>query len=246
MVARDVSTKYSRRGRTEYDRIAGYIRDFAAVKPGNYMVFFPSYKMMEDVAEAFKDIFGEGLEILSSGLDYKEDEETGSIRRPENTVSYEAGKTYLLTQFSGMNEIEKEQFLGSFDRTNPGTLIGFCVMGGIFGEGIDLRAERLIGAVIVGTGLPQVCNERELFRNYFDEKNGSGFEYAYLYNGMNKVLQSAGRVIRTADDKGAILLLDERFGTEQYRRLFPQEWYPFEYTDPVSMTGMLKKFWETI
>ena len=248
MVARDVSTKYSRRGRAEYDRIAGYIRDFAAARPGNYMVFFPSYKMMEDVAEAFKEIFGEGLEILSAGhaANYEEDEETGSIRRPENTVSYEAGKTYLLTQFSGMNEIEKEQFLGSFDRTNPGTLIGFCVMGGIFGEGIDLRAERLIGAVIVGTGLPQVCNERELFRNYFDEKNGSGFEYAYLYNGMNKVLQSAGRVIRTADDKGAILLLDERFGTEQYRRLFPQEWYPFEYTDPVSMKEMLKKFWETI
>jgi len=119
-------------------------------------------------------------------------------------------------------------------------------MGGIFGEGIDLRAERLIGAVIVGTGLPQVCNERELFRNYFDEINNSGFEYAYLYNGMNKVLQSAGRVIRTSDDRGAILLLDERFGTEQYRKLFPQEWYPFEYTDSGQIAKQLDRFWNNV
>ena len=143
-----------------------------------------------------------------------------------------------------MREQEKEAFLKAFDETNEGTLVGFCVMGGIFGEGIDLRAERLIGAVIVGTGLPQVCNERELFRNYFDEINGNGFEYAYLYNGMNKVLQSAGRVIRTSDDRGAILLLDERFGADQYRNLFPQEWYPYEYVDQKSMENALNVFWK--
>ena len=143
-------------------------------------------------------------------------------------------------------EQEKEAFLKAFDETNEGTLVGFCVMGGIFGEGIDLRAERLIGAVIVGTGLPQVCNERELFRNYFDGINGNGFEYAYLYNGMNKVLQSAGRVIRTSDDRGAILLLDERFAAEQYRSLFPQEWYPYMYVDLKSVGEILKHFWNGV
>ena len=240
MVARDVSTKYTRRGKAEYERIAGYIRDFAEAKQGNYMVFFPSYRMMEDVAEALRELMGEGLDDVS----VKVSEDLDEAEEVSKDL-FGNGKTYLLMQLQGMNELEKEQFLKYFDGANQGTLIGFCVMGGIFGEGIDLRAERLIGAVIVGTGLPQVCNERELFRNYFDEKNGSGFEYAYLYNGMNKVLQSAGRVIRTDEDRGAILLLDERFGTEQYRKLFPQEWYPFEYTDAGSMGKRLDEFWKT-
>ena len=264
MVARDVSTKYTRRGKAEYEKIAGYIRDFASAKAGNYMVFFPSYKMMVDVADALKDISKDDLrEISVSGLKFDDDsvnDENNGV--PDNfnensdfcgtaaddtdkkcEESLVSGKTYLMLQLPGMSEKEKETFLNYFDETNAGTLIGFCVMGGIFGEGIDLRAERLIGAVIVGTGLPQVCNERELFRNYFDETNNSGFEYAYLYNGMNKVLQSAGRVIRTSDDRGAILLLDERFGTEQYRKLFPQEWYPFEYTDAQRISEQLEKFW---
>ena len=214
MVARDVSTKYTRRSLSEYERIAGYISDFALAHKGNYMVFFPSYKMMSDVAQAFEGMNGND------------------------------GNFTMIMQTPGMSETEKEDFLRAFDGSNEKTQIGFCVMGGIFGEGIDLRADRLIGAVIVGTGLPQVCNERELFRNYFDEKNGSGFEYAYLYNGMNKVLQSAGRVIRTADDRGAILLLDERFGTEQYQKLFPMEWYPFEYVDRGSMREKLAAFWK--
>ncbi|MFW5631676.1 MAG: ATP-dependent DNA helicase, partial [Acetivibrio ethanolgignens] len=134
----------------------------------------------------------------------------------------------LYVQAAGMSEAEKEEFLGYFTEEPGITRIGFCVMGGIFGEGIDLKNDRLIGAVIVGTGLPMVCNERELFRSYYDEKKDSGFEYAYLYNGMNKVLQSSGRVIRTDEDEGAILLLDERFLTKQYTSLFPQEWFPYE------------------
>jgi Rad3-related DNA helicase len=117
-------------------------------------------------------------------------------------------------------------------------------MGGIFSEGIDLKNTRLIGAVIVGTGLPMVCNERELFRGYFDVKNGKGFDYSYLYQGMNKVLQSAGRVIRTNEDRGAILLLDERFLDPQYYQLFPKEWFPFEPVDINSMSEMLADFWK--
>lgn len=150
----------------------------------------------------------------------------------------------LYVQASGMTEAEKEDFLGVFTEEPEITRIGFCVMGGIFGEGIDLKNDRLIGAVIVGTGLPMVCNERELFRNYYDEKKDSGFEYAYLYNGMNKVLQSSGRVIRTDDDRGAILLLDERFLTRQYLNLFPREWFPYETVTLHTVQKKLADFWQ--
>lgn len=150
----------------------------------------------------------------------------------------------LYVQASGMTELEKEEFLGYFTEEPELTRIGFCVMGGIFGEGIDLKNDRLIGAVIVGTGLPMVCNERELFRSYYDEKKDSGFEYAYLYNGMNKVLQSSGRVIRTDNDRGAILLLDERFLTRQYVNLFPREWFPYETVTLDTMQEKLADFWK--
>ena len=148
----------------------------------------------------------------------------------------------ILLQKSMMTEIEKEEFLESF---SPGAgVVGFCVMGGIFGEGIDLKKDRLIGAVIVGTGLPMVCNERELFRGFFDRKNGNGFKYAYLYSGMNKVQQSAGRVIRTDEDEGVILLLDDRFLTGQYQELFPREWFPYETVHLGNVREQLERFWK--
>ncbi|MFA9465493.1 MAG: ATP-dependent DNA helicase [Velocimicrobium sp.] len=149
----------------------------------------------------------------------------------------------LHMQTQGMSEEGKEEFLSHFSEESIKTQIGFCVMGGIFGEGIDLKNDRLIGAIIVGTGIPMVCNERELFRNYYQEKKGAGFDYAYLYNGMNKVLQSAGRVIRTAEDKGVILLLDERFSNWQYTRLFPREWFPNQFVNEYSMREIAKEFW---
>ena len=116
-------------------------------------------------------------------------------------------------------------------------------MGGIFGEGIDLKHNRLIGTVIVGTGLPLVCTENELFREYFDEEKGSGFDYAYRYPGMNKVLQAAGRVIRTDTDKGAILLLDGRFLNQEYTDLFPREWYPYNVVNRNYMGTCIREFW---
>ena len=117
-------------------------------------------------------------------------------------------------------------------------------MGGIFGEGIDLKDSRLIGAVIVGTGLPMVCTENELFREYFDEQKGSGFPYAYQYPAMNKVLQAAGRVIRTTEDVGAILLLDERFLQSSYQKLFPREWFPYDVVTLESLPDYLSRFWD--
>ena len=152
-------------------------------------------------------------------------------------------KDKILLQKNSMTEQEKEEFLSQFEEKPKKTSIAFCVMGGIFSEGIDLTNDRLIGAVIVGTGLPQVCNERELFRGYYDERSKSGFDHAYLYAGMNKVLQSAGRVIRTVADKGAILLLDERFMNSQYRSLFPREWEQHEIVDCNRMKEYLKDFW---
>ena len=245
MVGTDVSTRYTRRSRNEYEKITSYIKDFADAKRGNYMVFFPSYQMMKDVA----DILLENDDFVMVGQREQSADDIPGVGECMETgeavhTVYPSDRVLVRMQRTGMTEKEKEEFLGFFDESSDTTRIGFCVMGGIFGEGIDLRADRLIGAVIVGTGLPQVCNERELFRNYYDEKNGSGFDYAYLYNGMNKVLQSAGRVIRTAEDRGAILLLDERFTQPSYRNLFPQEWYPYSYVTVDKVGEMTEEFWK--
>ena len=117
-------------------------------------------------------------------------------------------------------------------------------MGGIFGEGIDLKNEQLIGAVVVGTGLPQISNEREILMHYYDERSGEGFDYAYRYPGMNKVLQAAGRVIRTVDDRGVILLLDDRFTRREYESLFPKEWERRSSCTVESVSRYLDAFWE--
>ena len=92
-------------------------------------------------------------------------------------------------------------------------------MGGILGEGIDLVGERLIVAVVVGVGLPQSGLERDLIRDYFNGHGGHGFSYAYQYPGFNRVLQATGRLIRTETDRGVIVLIDERFTHNRYRRL---------------------------
>lgn len=152
-------------------------------------------------------------------------------------------QTDVLIQNQSMNEAQKEEFLNAFDSGNDHTLVGLCVMGGIFGEGIDLKEDRLIGTAIVGTGLPQVCNERELFKNYYDAMKGNGFDYAYLYPGINKVFQAGGRVIRTAQDRGVILLLDERFAQRSYLELFPREWFPYDITNKEGMKEILHSFW---
>ena len=214
-VARDVSTKYTRRNYVEYEKVVRYIYEFVMRKVGNYLVFFPSYRYMKIIFDLI-----EGLEWQNKFQDCE-----------------------FIVQSNHMTEGEREDFLNSFEENPKKARIGFCVMGGIFSEGIDLKNDRLIGTVIVGTGLPMVCDDRELFRAYYEEREGKGFEYAYLYNGMNKVLQSAGRVIRTTDDIGVILLLDERFMQNQYTTLFPKEWYPYEIVNLSSLKERLDDFW---
>ena len=210
LVGTDVSSRYTRRGEREYDRMAAYICRTVQSRIGNYLVFFPSYQMLEAV------------------------------------YSRCAGQTGLLCvrQDAGMDEEERERFLGRFEEDREESMAAFCVMGGIFSEGIDLTNDRLIGALVIGTGLPQVCREREIVKEYFDRKGMDGFAYAYQYPGMNKVLQAAGRVIRTDEDRGVILLLDERFQSPAYRKLFPREWEQHGYCRIDSVSGCLQEFWD--
>ena len=182
-------------------------------RTGNYLVFFPSYQYMKMVYELF-NIMNPFMEIL--------------------------------VQAPGMTEAERDKFLGKFSQENlvkGKTLVGFAVMGGIFGEGIDLVGDRLSGAVIVGVGLPGISLERELIKEYFATLQGTGFEYAYLYPGMNRVFQAAGRVIRTAEDRGVVLLIDHRFSTHQYHSLFPHHWQPIRVRDERCLEEILKKFY---
>ncbi|MCR5356305.1 MAG: ATP-dependent DNA helicase [Lachnospiraceae bacterium] len=155
------------------------------------------------------------------------------------------GTGRLLKQGSNMREEEREEFLSGF-KTNDGTLIGFCVMGGIFSEGIDLKNDSLIGALIVGTGLPMVCEERGILKEAYEMSGLNGFDYAYRYPGMNKVLQAAGRVIRTVDDTGVVVLLDERFLLPEYLKLFPREWKDHERVRISTASEKLTEFWEDI
>ena len=211
VIGTDVSSKYTRRNDSEFERIARYIYETAQGRKGNYMAFFPSYKMMEQVIQKF--------------------------------YALNLGEMDCVVQEAGMREQEREEFLESFRIERENTLVGFCVMGGIFSEGIDLKNEALIGAIIVGTGLPQISNEREILKNYYDKRYGEGFDYAFRYPGMNKVLQSAGRVIRTLEDRGVIVLLDERFLQKEYIRMFPREWEDFETVTVESIQEKVKNFW---
>lgn len=162
----------------------------------------------------------------------------------ENFVSLDSGFD-IIYQRPEMGEAEKEAFLGSFIPDRDNTLVGFAVMGGMFGEGIDLAGDRLSGVAIVGVGLPQVCLERDILRQYFQDKNDMGFEYAYIYPGMNKVLQAAGRVIRTENDRGVVLLVDERFSNYNYRELFPDEWSHLKTVRNFkSVERAVKDFWD--
>jgi Rad3-related DNA helicase len=150
----------------------------------------------------------------------------------------------LICQEQVMKEQDREMFLNEFELEHENGLVGFCVLGGIFSEGIDLTAEKLIGAMIVGTGLPQVCGEREILKNYFDKQGENGFSYAYLYPGMNKVLQAAGRVIRTEEDRGIVLLLDERFLKNEYQTIFPREWSNVRISNLSNIQEITGEFWQ--
>lgn len=205
-----VQTTYKKREFTYYK----IVEDIEAVvngKKGNYLVFFPSYRYMNEVYTRFCE------------------------KNPDI-------KTIL--QEAYMNEEEREEFLNKFSSDNEEELVGFAVMGGLFSEGIDLTGDKLIGTIIIGVALPQVCLERNIINDYFLHNNNQGFEYAYMYPGMNKVMQAAGRVIRTEKDKGIILLIDERFVYPSYYKLFPKEWHSsIVIKNSKDIEKNIKEFW---
>ncbi len=206
-----IDTTYKGRAHS-YDDVAAAIAAAVKHRRGNYIVYFPSYKYLQEVVGRFEMVAPYG--------------------------------TMIMVQVPRMSEPQKEQFLDVFRVNNPDTVVGFAVMGGIFGEGIDLVGERLVGAIVVGVGLPQICLERDLIRGYYDEHESAGFAYAYTYPGMNRVLQAAGRVIRTEQDRGLLLLIDRRFGREEYRELFPPWWRsPVVTRTPEAIEEAAALFW---
>ncbi len=194
---------------------AEVIAEAVSARCGNYLVYFPSYEYMKRVCRLFAQAI------------------------PECTI---------VMQRPGMSYRERERFIGIFhERANieDEWTVGFCVLGGMFSEGIDLAGESLIGAIIVGTGMPQLSAERNIMAAYYDEKTERGRDFAYTCPGMNKVLQAAGRVIRSENDRGMVLLIDDRLGEPGMKVLFPKHWRHMRYTgDVYSMRAMLEKFWE--
>ena len=215
LAASDVSSRYSRRGPSEYEKIVDYICRVVEGKKGNYMVFCPSYQYLH----AIEDIL--------------------AAREASGALSF-----IWNAQTNHMTEEDREAFLQSFDEERDCSMAALCVMGGIFSEGIDLKEDRLIGAVIIGTGLPQVNTEQEILKEYFDEQGEHGFDYAYQYPGMNKVMQAAGRVIRTIRDRGIIALLDDRFLRPEYVALFPREWGTYTVVNRYNVDQAVRAFWD--
>ncbi|MBP1963932.1 ATP-dependent DNA helicase [Paenibacillus aceris] len=194
-----LSTRYQDRERSR-EAIARSIYDMVTRHDsGNHLVFFPSYAYMSSVYEAFTDLAGEQDD---HGL----------------------GRLHVLVQTAQMSEEERESYLAEFQSGREGTLVGFAVMGGIFSEGIDLVGERLTGVAVVGVGLPQLGPERNLIKAYLEDTGKNGYEYAYVFPGMNKVQQAGGRLIRSETDRGVLLLIDDRYLQPLYQRLLPEEW----------------------
>lgn len=236
-VACDVTSKYTRRSDMEYYNIASYIHRIVSQRFGNYMIFFPSHAFLKQVYEVYEAYF---LDENSTECILQEeymDEESREAFLARFDIPSEEGlllpDTKQLQSLIQMDiEVEEEK-----------SLLGFCVLGGIFSEGIDLKNDSLIGAIVVGTGLPQVCTEREILKQYFEHEGENGFDFAYKYPGMNKVLQAAGRVIRTVSDVGIIALLDERFLTSSYLRMFPREWADYERVSLEQIDKRVERFW---
>jgi DNA excision repair protein ERCC-2 len=214
LVQRGIATTYRQRSQT-YPDVAGNLLALVGSRVGNYLAFFPSYEYLRQVADVLRDWIAS--------------EEGISIDLHEQTPD--------------MDEKARGDFLDSFRRADGQTRLGLAVMGGIFGEGIDLMGDRLIGVAVVGVGLPQICMERDLIREHFDGECGQGFDFAYRFPGMNKVLQAVGRLIRSEKDRGVALLIDSRFAQPVYRQLLPCHWPIVELVSRQEVVKCSGIFW---
>lgn len=202
-----LSTRYKDRGRT-VPEIARALAAFTTAKPGNYLLFFPSYAYLNQVQSEYEQLC------------------------PDQEI---------VVQEPGLSEDARQKFLGQF--TTQSTKVGFCVLGGVFSEGIDLIGDRLIGAAVVSVGIPGISYERDRIRDYFEHKEGAGYLYAYVYPGLVKVLQAAGRVIRTEVDRGAVLLVDDRYEKDPYPALYPPHWTGLHGVSLEALPVELDEFW---
>ncbi len=230
VMRRALSTKYRAREHTA-GAVAEAILALITVRPGNYLACFPSYAYLKHVREEIeKRISGESL----------------SWRDPEGIAPAEQSTPgiTLHIQRGGMDDAARAEFLAAFVPRETGAMLGMVVMGGIFGEGVDLPGDMLSGAIIVGVGLPQIGPEREMLRAYYDEAGMDGFAHAYRYPGLAKVLQAVGRVIRTETDMGVALLIDSRFFSPEYEALLPPWWGKMtEARDAAAIRQMAENFW---
>lgn len=188
-----VSTRFHDRERSIAPILSTMVKTVRS-KPGNYLIFFPSYKYLNVVLEQW------------------------AVMAPEIRTIF---------QGSGMVEADRSLFLDAFQAGNKDALVGFAVLGGVFSEGIDLEGDRLNGVMVVGVGLPQIGFERDLIKQHFTRSAKNGYDYAYVYPGMNKVLQAGGRLIRSETDHGTITLMDDRFLQHKYQSMLPEEWKNF-------------------
>ena len=195
MIDSDISTTYKNRALTQ-DELTQKISECLNGRTGNHMIFFPSFEYMNQIMPGIED----------------------ELKKRSVT------KYKIVSQIAEMNNSEKEEFLRSFNEPYDGLLIGAAVLGGHFGEGIDLVGDKLTGVIIVGVGLPKITPERQILSNYYSEKFGDGFAFAYRFPGWQKVLQAVGRVIRTETDTGFALLIDERLAKPEYLMLYPDHW----------------------
>lgn len=211
LVTEFISTKYHHR-QASLEPIADALFTLVNGKKGNYLIFFPSYKYMNEAYEVFHEKYPDIETIMQSNQ---------------------------------MDEQEREDFIEKFQGDNPNSLVGFCVLGGIFSEGIDLKGDRLVGTAIVGVGLPQLDTERNILKDYYQQENRMGYQFAYQFPGMNKVLQAAGRVIRGEADKGVILLIDDRFVSKTYQYLYPEHWSHFRVVRNMGeLRSEIEWFWQ--
>jgi len=205
-----LSTRYKDRRETLY-ALSEIVSSAIKAKKGNYMIFFPSYKYMEELHGFF------------------------TVMHPDVDT---------IVQTKGMTDAQKSAFVARFDENNRETLVGFCVLGGVYAEGIDLVGERLIGSIVVGVGMPKLSSERNILTEHYNEKDLEGMMYSYVYPGMTRVMQAVGRVIRSEEDRGIAILIDDRFATPQYRSLFPEQWrHAIFVSQPKTLKMLLDGFW---